>query len=71
MTTAGTSVTVASTVVPSAPSVIIHPMAVNAVTGRAYDVSQLRKALYGEHGGQTGAGEVGSVQLRPYNVATS
>jgi hypothetical protein len=26
-----------------------HPIAVNVVLGKVYDVSPLRKALYGEH----------------------
>jgi hypothetical protein len=38
----------------SSVSAINYPIAVNAVLGKVYDVSPLRKALYGEYGkGQT------------------
>ena len=48
MTTPGGAVTVAASTA-SSVSAINHPIAVNAVLGKVYDISPPRKALYGEH----------------------
>ncbi len=41
--------TVVTSTASSAVSAMTHPIAGNVVLGKVYDVSPLRKALYGEH----------------------